>query len=148
MKILSNIEFESLAANQSYRLRTVAKRRAEQNPQGHVQTEDLSDYIKTCTYSGDHKSARWLKSLATLAHNGQLERIRRRNETHQDRQAYIRALQANGSLKFKLNDQVMCKECGRYGQVVDYLPETKEYIVILDPFQVKQVKESELTKVG
>jgi hypothetical protein len=148
MQILSNLEFERLTAGQSYRLQAVAKRRAALKPQGHLQLEELPEYIKTCTYSGDHKSAAWLKSLVVLAKNGQLSRIRKSTETYADKQKYNAALHAQGAIKFKLNDAVMCKDCGKYGQVVDYLPESKEYIVVLDPFQIRTVKESELTKVG
>ncbi len=148
MQILSNLEFERLTAGQSYRLQAVAKRRAALQPQGHLQLEELPEYIKTFTYSGDHKSAAWLKSLVVLANNGQLSRIRRSAETYEDRQKFNASLHTQGAIKFNLNDAVMCIDCGRYGQVVDYLPESKEYVVVLDPFQVRTVKESELTKVG
>ncbi len=148
MQVLSNAEFARLTTNQPQRLRTIAKRRAEQNPTGHLTLAEVDEYIKACTYSGDRHSANWLKSLVALAKNGKLSRMRSGAETYEDRQNYICALYNKKAIKYKLNDSVQCKDCGRYGQVVDYLPDTKEYIVVLDPFQVKVVKESELVKVG
>jgi hypothetical protein len=148
MRVLSNREFERLTTRQSYRLQAIAKRRAEKDPEGHLTLEEIPEYIQACTYSGDHKSATWLKSLVTLTKNGQLGRIRQGAETFEDQQSYIRNLKANGSIKFGPNDAVQCKESGRFGQVVDYLPDQKEYVVILDPFQVKTYKESEILKVG
>jgi len=148
MRVLSNAEFKKLTEGQPYRLQTMATRRLERDPQGHLMLNDIPEYVKVCTYSGDHKSANWLKSLMTVASNGQLNRIRQGTETFEDHREYVKKLCANGSIKFGLNDHVQCKESGRYGQVVDYLPKTKEYIVVLDPFQVKTYKEGDLLKVG
>jgi hypothetical protein len=148
MRVLSNVEFERLTAKQAYRLQAISKRRAERDPEGSLMIDEIPEYIKACTYSGDHKSATWLKSLVALAQSGKIDRMRQGAETFEEHQSYVRTLRANGSIKFDLNDSVQCKESGRYGQVVDYLPETKEYVVILDPFQVKTYKESQITKVG
>ena len=148
MRVLSNVEFERLTTKQSYRLQAIAKRRADRDPEGCLQLDEIPEYIQACTYSGDHKSASWLKSLVTITKNGQIDRIRHGAETFKDHQKYINTLKANGSIKFDLNDSVQCKDSGRYGQVVDYMPETKEYVVILDPFQVKMYKESDMLKVG
>lgn len=148
MRVLSNAEFERLTTKQSYRLQAIAKRRAEKDPEGFLSIKEIPEYIQACTYSGDHKSATWLKSLVTLAQNGQLGRIRQGAESFEEHQVFVRNLKANGSIKFDLNDSVQCKESGRYGQVVDYIPDTKEYVVILDPFQVKTYKESDILKVG
>ena len=123
-------------------------RRFDSDPAGHLTIEEIPEFVKVCTYSGDRRSANWLKSLIALAQNGQLRRVRDGAETFDDHREYVHALKANGSIKFGLNDHVQCKETGKFGTIVDYIPDTKEYIVILDPFQVKMYKDSDLNKAG
>lgn len=148
MRVLSNVEFKKLTEGQPYRLQAMATRRLDHDPAGYLTIDEIPEFVKVCTYSGDHKSANWLKSLMTLAQNGQLRRVRAGAETFDDHREFVLTLKANGSIKFGLNDHVQCKETGKFGTIVDYIPDSKEYIVILDPFQVKMYKESDLNKAG
>lgn len=148
MRVLSNVEFKKLTEGQPYRLQAMATRRLDRDPTGYLTIDEIPEFVKVCTYSGDHKSANWLKSLMTVAKNGQLRRMRAGAETYEDHKQYVTALKVKGSIKFGLNDHIQCKQTGKFGTVVDYLPDSKEYIVILNPFEVKMYKESDLEKVG
>ena len=149
MNVLSNVEFEKLTAStQSCRLQTIARKRCDSDPQGFLADTELPEYIQTCMYSGDRTGAQWLKNLTTLARNGSLDRIRTRNTTREDHLRHVSSLAKAGTIPFDLNDHVLCKETGRYGTVLDYNPETQEFVVVLDPFIIRTCKGKELEKVA
>ena len=76
MRILSNVEFEKLVADQSPRLKMLAKQRCDQSPSGFLTLDDIDRYISACTYSGDSQAVSWLKNLVVMKKNGTLDRIR------------------------------------------------------------------------
>lgn len=147
MTILSNVEFEKLVADQSTRLKTIAKKRCDQSPKGFLTLDDVGQYIKACTYSGDHQSVQWLKSLIVIAKNGKLTRLRNNADTWEDHVEEVRQLSAAEGV-LDIGQHVRCKESGRYGSIADYNKDTKEYIVVLDPFQVMVYKSKQLEKVA
>jgi hypothetical protein len=146
MTILSNVEFEKLVTDQSPRLKAIAKSRCDQSPQGFLTLEDVGQYIKACTYSGDKRAAQWLKSLIVVSKNGKLERLRNKSDTWEDHVEDVRRLAANGVLD--IGQHIREKDSGKYGSIADYNKDTKEYIVVLDPFQVKTLKSNKLEKVA
>lgn len=148
MKIISNVEFEKLVEGQPAKLRALARHRAETDPQGFLTVAELDTYINTFKYTGDAKSVQWLKNLDVLHRNGKLRRIRAGAETFQDHMEYVHRLHAAGQIPLDVGDSVQCKESGRYGSIVDYNPDSKEYIVVMSPFEVKNYKKSEITKTA
>ena len=146
MTILSNVEFEKLTDHQAPRLRAIAKQRCDQSPKGFLTLDDVGQYIKACMYSGDKEAVQWLKSLIVISKNGKLTRLRSKSDTWEDHVEEVRRLGAEGVLD--INQHVRCKETGRYGSIADYNKDSKEYIVVLDPFQIKTFKSNELEKVA
>ena len=138
MVVLSNVEFEKLVAEQPPRLKTLAKQRCDVDPKGFVSTADLGEMAQIFSYSGDDRTAGWLKNLSVLAKNGKIQRLRKKTATWQDHVDHVIALQAADEIPFKIGDHIFVKDEGRYGSVVDYIPAAKEYLVVLDPFHVKQ----------
>jgi len=148
MRVLSNVEFEKLVAEQAPRLRVLARQRCEANPSGFISVDDLGIYTKAFEFSGDCQAAKWLKNLIVLAKNGKLARIRKGTTTWEDHVEQVTAMHAAKEVKFNIGQHVYVEDEGRYGSVVDYIPDIKEYLVVLDPFQVKQYKKKDLEKVA
>ena len=148
MVIISNVEFEKLTDGQSSRLKTIAKARADADPSGFLTVDETQDYIKACVYSGDNSAAQWLKNLIVLSANGTIKRVRSGQTTWEDHCTDVRIRYAAKEIPFDIGQHVFCKDCGRYGSIADYIPDSKEYLVVLDPFQVRQYKKSELEKVA
>ena len=148
MQILSNAEFEQLVSSQSFRLQTIARKRRAASPEGALNDKDITEYINICMYSGDRPGATWLKSLVAMAQSGELDRIRRGAMTYDEHHKYLKLLHASGKIKFGIGDHVLCKESGRHGTVADYIPDSKEYLVVLDPFIVRTFKADQLDKAG
>ena len=148
MKILSNVEFEILAKSETPRLRALSRSRCDADPKGFLHTADLNAYVQAMMYSGDKQATTWLKNLQMLAKNGDIRRARVGDNKFELHVAKLNTLYRNGEMAFKLGDSVMVKENGKYGQVIDYFPEDKEFLVVLDPFQIKQMKAKDLEKVA
>lgn len=148
MKIISNVEFEKLVEGQPAKLRALARRRLENDSQGFLTTAEVATYIDTFKYTGDSKSVQWLKNLAVLHRSGKLRRIRAGAETYTDHAEQVHLLHAAGQIPFDMGDSVQCKESGRYGSIVDYNPDTKEYVVVLSPFEMKNYKKSDIAKTA
>jgi hypothetical protein len=148
MRVLSNVEFEKLTEGQTPRLRMLAKQRCDQDSTGFLTLAEISDYAKVCMYSGDHGSATWLKNLSVVATNGKLDRLRSDSVTWEDHREEVHTLYAAEKVPFDIGQHVMCKDSGRYGSVADYIPDSKEYIVVLDPFQIMTYKKDQLEKVA
>jgi len=147
MTILSNVEFEKLVTDQSPRLRTIAKQRCDQAPTGVLTRADIDQYIQACTYSGDKKAAQWLKSLIVVSKNGKLARLRSNEATWEDHVEEVHRLSA-AKEALDIGQHVRCKESGRYGSIADYNPDSKEYIVVLDPFQIMVYKSNQIETVA
>ena len=148
MKILSNVEFEELVKDQSPRLKYMAKVRRESDPYGSLTTTGLDEIIKACLYSGDKKTANWLKSLRVIGTNGNLKKLRYGTSDYEKHKISMHKKVSEGTLPFDLGDQIINKETGKRGTVVDYNPTTKNYIVVFNPFQVQELPTDELAKVG
>lgn len=146
MIVVSNADFVELAAERSAKLRMIASNRYKEDPNGNVSITDLKEYSEVCL--GNDRDVCWLKSLATLALNGSIERIRKNACTFEDNKFNVHIMRRAGEIKFDINDHVMCKKSERRGVVVDYIPSTKEFLVVLDPFTVRTYKADELDKVG
>lgn len=148
MTVLSNVEFEKLVSEQSPVLKTIARKRCDASPVGHVMLAELAEITQTFDYTGDRKTAQWLKNLAVLAKNGKIAKLRSGNGGWQEHAEHVAALHRAAEIPFGLGQHIFVSDEGRYGSVVDYIPDTKEYLVVLDPFQVKQYKKDELKKVA
>jgi hypothetical protein len=148
MVILSNAEFAKLTVDQSPRLHAIASQRADNEPTGFLVAADAHEYVKVCTYSGDLKGAQWLKNLLAVAKNGKLQRIRDGSATWEDHLGEVLQLKAAKEIPFAIGDHIELKENGKYGSIVDYIPDSKQYLVVLDPFQVMLYKANELEKVA
>ena len=150
MVILSNVEFEKLVSEQSPRLKMVAKNRCKLNPKGFIKLSDLDAVIHVCQYTGDKGSVRWLKSLKSLAQSGKLAKIKSKDGLHAwERHAiHVAELHKKGEIAFDLFDHIMLKEDGRRGTVVDYQPDTKEFVVALNPFELRSYPKKDLEKVA
>lgn len=148
MNVISNSEFVALVDGQSPRLKTIAKQRYEASPKGSLTLDDIRTYTQTFEYSGDRASSAWLKNLAVLAKNGKIQRIKSGATTWDDHVEEVRSLYAAKSAPFNIGQHVFVEDVGRYGSIADYIPDTEEYLVILDPFQVKTYKKKDLEKVA
>jgi len=148
MKIVSNSEFEALTSKCAPRLRAMAKSRNRNDPAGQLTASDLDAYMEACMYAGDHKSVQWLKNLKHLSKSGMLRQLRQGKSNWNNHALHIEALHRKGEIKFKLGDAVMVKETGKQGQIIDYFPDEKEFLVVLDPFQIKTIKPGDLEKVA
>lgn len=148
MNVISNAEFVKLVENQTTRLRGFASQRLKANPAGAMTLGEIENLAETCKFMGDAKSSGWLQSLSVMARSGKLARLRRNAHTYQDHVEEIHLLKRTGAIQFDLHDHVVCKETGRYGSVVDYIPDTKEFVVILDPFAIRTCKADQLEKVA
>ena len=145
---LSNAEFEVLTSDQSSRLKMIAHERYKQDPHGLLTREAVDTYIKTCEYTGDTQSVQFLKNLVTLANNGMMDRIRTGATTWEDHKIHVAVLRKRGAIKFNIGDHVLCNDTGSFATIVDYLPTTKEYMVVIDPFQLKQYAQKDLEKIA
>jgi hypothetical protein len=150
MVILSNVEFEKLVSEQSPRLKMFARERCKLHPKGFLKLSDLDAVISVCQYTGDKGSVRWLKSLKSMAQSGKLNKIKNGNgATAWQRHAlHVAELYKKGEIAFDLFDHIMLKEDGRRGTVVDYQPESKEFVVALNPFELRSYPKKELEKVA
>lgn len=148
MKIISNAEFVYLTEGQSPRLQSVAKERFGRDPDGQLEDSDVNAYKQVFAYSGDKSAIRWLDNLMIFTKNGTISRIKAGKTTWEDHVKDVSRRVAKGELPFDLGQHVQCKESGRYGSVVDYIPDSEEYLVVLNPFQVMQYKKSDLKKVA
>ena len=148
MKIIANAEFVYLTEKQSPRLQSVAKERYARDPNGFLEEVDVSEYKKIFAYSGDKSAVRWLDNLLIFTKNGTVSRIKSGRTTWEDHVQDVGRRVAKGELPFDLGQHVQCKESGRYGSVVDYIPDSEEYLVVLNPFQVMTYKKGDLKRVA
>lgn len=144
MTTVSNSEFLTLSEGRSNRLRTIARKRYESNPKGSLTQTDLDELATVCKYSHENKDVTWLRTLGTMMSTGKLNNLRRGNFDFQDHAVEVQRLVAQEKIPFGLKDMVVLKESGKAGVVADYNVDTKEYIVILNPFQIRNVPASEL----
>lgn len=151
LRILSNVEFEKLVEGKSPRLRAIAKKRTDEDPQGFLEIGELDRMIQMFAYSGDSKSTKWLKNLGALAKKGEIKKAREATsgaDAWKFHAMRVARLHKNGEVAFGLFDRIQLKETGKRGMVVDYLPEDKKYIVALNPFEIRTYEKKDLEKVA
>lgn len=148
MIILSNVEFEKLVVDQIPKLKAIAKQRCDQSPEGFVCDNDLLEYVQAFEFTGDRKTSGWLKNLVILAKKGVIEKLRRKPRDWDTHTIQVRSLYAAKQIPFDLGQHVYIKDSGRYGSIVDYVPDDELYLVVLSPFQLMTYKKSELEKTA
>jgi len=148
MVICSNTEFEQLAKSRGGRLVMISRDRAQKNPNGHLSVDEVHKYIRTLSYTEPKNTIAWLKNLIVLAQNGTIQRLKRGAATWEDHVEHVRVLYAAKELPLNIGNHIQCKDSKRYGTVVDYIPDTQEYVVALDPFQIITYKKKDITKVA
>ena len=146
MRVLSNREFLSLVAERSNQLKSIASKRCELEPAGCLEDFELDNIIATCQYAGNSGDVKWLKSLKAMHTSGKLHEIKSGKNDFWDHALEVRRLVAQKTIPFDMNDFVIVNESGRSGTVADYNVDTKEYVVVLSPFQVATFKPEELTR--
>ena len=144
MGTVTNAEFFTLAKDRSNRLRTIARKRYESAPEGHLKQSDLDELATVCKYAHEDKDVTWLRTLGTLMSTGKLNDLRRGKFDFNDHALEVQRLVAQQQIPYGLKDMVIIKDSGKAGVVADYNTDTKEYIVILNPFQIRNVPASEL----
>lgn len=151
MKVLSNAEFEKLVEGKASRLRAVARKRCDSDPQGHLHLDELDRMIQMFAYSGDGSSSKFLKDLRVLATSGEIKKARSPSDGKECWESHVRhvaMLHKRGEVAFNLFDHIMLKEDGKRGMVVDYLPDDKTYVVALNPFELRSYPKGDLEKVA
>jgi hypothetical protein len=136
MTLLTNEEFEKLASSQTNRIKVWASNRVENSPNGSFTLKDLDSLIEVCAYSGD-KSIGWLKNLKSLAVSGKLHQLKANRNTYEDHRYEIELLASQKKIPFAIGDKVQCVANGKMGVVADYNTSSEEYIVVLDPTEIR-----------
>jgi hypothetical protein len=122
----------------------MAKKRYEKEPRGSLSRGDLEELATVCKYSHEDKDVTWLRTLGTMMSTGKLDNLRRGKFNFQDHAVEVQRMVAQKKIPFGLKDMVILKENGKAGVVADYNTDTNEYIVILNPFQIRNVPASDL----
>lgn len=148
MVICSNREFEQLATSQGGKILAIARDRVKKDPAGSLLDSDMQSYIRTLSYTEPKARVNWLKNLVVLARNGTINRIKHGATGWEDHVEHVHMLYAASQIPLDIGNHVQCKESQRYGTVVDYMPDTQEYVVALDPFQIKTYKKKDIDKVA
>lgn len=144
MKNVSNHVFFKLTEGRSNRLHTIASKRYEKDPQGSLTGKDLEDLAVVCKYAHEEPDVTWIRTLSTLLSSGKLASMLHGKFAFSDHVAEVKQLVAQEKIPFGIKDMVVMKENGKSGVIADYNVDTKEYIVILNPFQLRNVPASEL----
>jgi hypothetical protein len=144
MGTVTNAEFLRLTEGRSNRLRTMARKRYEGDARGSLTTADIEDFASVCKYAHEDRDVTWLRTLGTMVSTGRLSAMRSGKFDFADHAAEVQRLVAQQKIPFGLKDMVVIKDSGKAGVVADYNTETKEYIVILNPFQLRTVPASDL----
>lgn len=144
--VISNKDFVGLTDERSNQIKVAAKRRFEDNPNGHLTTDDLDRLTAVCKFAGNVRDANWLKSLKELHRSGKLARIKSNAPDFQTHVAHVQALVAQKVIPFGINDSVVLNDSGKVGRVIDFNPESEMYVVILNPFQMVQSKAENLSQ--
>jgi len=145
---LTNAEFKELVGNRSSRLRVLANKLCETDPNDYITLNDLNQIVLAMKSSGEDGDVNWLRSLIGIIKDGSIERIKKGEETWQQHVAYVRSLSAAGKIPFNIGDKIMIKDTGKFGTVVDYLPEQSKFLVLISPFQLMEYDISGLEKVA
>lgn len=145
MNVVSNQEFVKLVEGRSNQLRSLARKRAENDPSGYLVVSELENIMKVAG-STPPADRMWLQKLYVMATSGRLARIRQGHETWEDHVAAVHVLHAQSTIPFDINDHVILKDTGKSGMVGDYNPDTKEYVVFTNPFQMAIVPADKLLK--
>ena len=141
---MSNEEFSDFVKDRSLFLSSIAKSRYRKDPNGNVTTDGLRLVSAMCRGSGHFGDQEWIDTLYTLTKSGKLDSVLKGKTSRKDRILSTQRLKAQNKLKYAINDLVVLKENGKHGQVVDYEPESKTYLVVFNPFEFEKCKDSDL----
>jgi len=148
MTILTNAEFRNLtemSEKSSSRLKLVARRRYEAEPNGQLTSKDLKTLASIFQGSPD---AKWLQSLQYMHTSGKIAGVVAGKNKWEVHVAEVAKLQRHGDIAFKLGDHVFMKESGKYGIVVDYFTDNNQYLVITDPYSINFFDKKDLEKTA
>lgn len=123
-----------------------ARLRHEQDPEGSVRLDDLKTYAKKAGSHGLKQAAATFENLHGLARTGELRRIMAGEKTLNVRQAMWTKLRRYGKTEFGRGDFVIHKPTGKRGTVVDYVPDSKEFVIQIGEFDVATCKAGDLMK--
>lgn len=143
MSVMSNSDFAKLAESRSGWLKSAAGIKYRKDPDGGVSREDLVHLAKQCRAYNKFADDKWLKSLIAMNDQGILDQIKQGVGVF-NHVASVKLLHAQKKIPFAINEMVLVKESGRRGIVVDYLTDAGEYVIALDPFEIRQLKSSDL----
>ena len=144
MARVSNFEFCKLTEGRSNRLHTIAAKRYEKEPKGFLTSSDLDDLAIMCKYAHEDRDVTWLRTLITMASTGKLASMLKGKFSVKDHFAEVRQMVAQEKIPYGIKDMVVMKDTGKSGVIADYNVDTKEYIVVLNPFQIRNVPANEL----
>lgn len=148
MAIITNAEFKSLVGlsdRTSPRLRMVARKRHEGDPNGVLSERDLASL--TSIFQGSPDGC-WLQSLSYMKKSGKLDNLESGKVKWEAHVAEVAKLYRKGEVAFKLGDHVFFKESGKYGMILDYFPEENKYLVSFDPFHIEFCDKKDLEKTA
>ena len=144
MRILRNRDLVTVVAGRSDFLKALLQKRAEADPTGWATEDAIEQVVLATQTAGLHQDAKFLRNLVQMHKSGQLARVLGGKDTWPEHVAQVHMLKAQEKIPFMINDFVLEKETGKFGQVMDYLTDEKKYIVALDPFQIKTMEAKEL----
>ncbi|MFA5132745.1 MAG: hypothetical protein WC444_05490 [Candidatus Paceibacterota bacterium] len=145
-KVLSNYEFAVVASKQSPWMAAKAKKRLVSAVKGFVSRSDLNVILAECVACNKPEDAKWIRAVMSAYDSGKLSNLRQDKGDWVTHLAHVRVLSDSKKIPFGLREMVMVKDTGMVGQVMDYLVDKDEYVVVLNPFEIKQLPASALLK--
>lgn len=149
-EIMTNAAFRALmeyVAETQPELRTfvvAARQRHEASPEGPLRDSDLRLMAERAKVHGLSRAATTLTGLLSLARSGELRRIVAGEQTPAVRQAVWTKLHRYGKTQYAPGDLAVHRPTGKRATVLDYLPDSKEYVVSLGEFEMATCKAGDL----
>lgn len=125
-----------------------ARNRQELDPVGQITLRDLEQFQARAKMQGLHKAAATFDHLRQLAERGELRKILAGEQTLAVRKALLGKLRKFGAAAFNLMDKVIDRQTGRAGQIVDYFPDSKNFLVAWSHWEVSEKPAGELMKTA
>jgi len=142
--VMTNAQFYRLAEKLSPFLKVLSSDRHERDPDGYITKKDLEEISSVCRSSGRHKDANTINSVLKMHTTGMLRRILSNRMNWEDHTAEVSYMHSIKSIPFNINERVIIKETGQQGTIADYNVQSGKYIVVTDPFRVKDLEPGEL----
>ena len=127
---------------------TIARNRLAADPNDVITLGTLNQFRVRAFHQGYKKALQAFDTLIELAHRGELGQILQGERTPTVRAAVHRKLRRYGEAKFDLNDSVIVKESGDRGVIVDYLSDSREYVVQVSHWKTLKAKPGDLMKTA